>query len=97
MIDCRGRNGWFKLHEAVVFPFLNNTVPPEKGTVAIEILSKKQYRDMPPIYLQGPKDEITALLKKLLTEVEQCSTTSDPTIGTPEAGYHPGSLVDPRD
>ena len=22
---------------------------------------------------------------------------ADPTIGTPEAGYHPGKVVDPRD
>jgi hypothetical protein len=22
---------------------------------------------------------------------------ADPTIGTPEAGYHPGSVADPRD
>jgi hypothetical protein len=76
MIQCRGRNGWFNLHEAVVFPFLNNTLPPEKGTVAIEISSKKQYRDVSPIYLQGPKDEVEALLRRLLTEVEQCSTSS---------------------
>ena len=73
MIECRGRNGWFNLHDATVFPFLNNTLPPEKGTVAIEITSKKQYRDMPPIYLQGPKNEVEALLRRLLAEVELSS------------------------
>jgi len=73
MIECRGRNGWFNLHDVTVFPFLNNTLPPEKGTVAIEITSKKQYRDMPPIYLQGPKDEVEALLRRLLAEVELSS------------------------
>ena len=73
MIECRGRNGFFNLHDATVFPFLNNTLPPEKGTVAIEITSKKQYRDMPPIYLQGPKDEVEALLRRLLAEVELSS------------------------
>ena len=31
MIECRGRNGWFNLHDATVFPFLNNTLPPRKG------------------------------------------------------------------
>ena len=73
MIECRGRNGWFNLYDATVYPFLNNTLPPEKGTVAIEISSKKQYQDMPPIYLQGPKDEVEALLRRLLAEVEQSS------------------------
>jgi hypothetical protein len=70
MIECRGKNGWFNLAKATSFDFLNTTKPPEEGTVAIEISSKRPYKDMPPIYLQGPRNEMITLLQDLLNQVE---------------------------
>ncbi len=67
MIECRGRNGWFVLHEAkVVSMALINP-----GHVAVSMRSKRQYLDMPPIYFRGPRTEIIALLEKLLKEVKE--------------------------
>lgn len=62
MIECRGRNGWFNFHEANVSVYLD-------GTAAIRIMSKNPYRNMPPIYLAGPVNEIKGMLMGLLREL----------------------------
>ena len=62
MIDCRGRNGWFNMAEASVSVFRN-------GTAAIRVSSKSPYRDMPPIYLSGPLQEIKDLLEDLQAQL----------------------------
>lgn len=54
MIECRGRNGWFVLHEA--------SVRVSGGEARISISSKNPYRDVAPIYLAGPTSEIKRLL-----------------------------------
>jgi hypothetical protein len=63
MIECRGRNGWFNFHEACVSIY-------QDGTVAIRIMSKNPYRNMPPIYMAGPVQEIKCLLKGLLRDLQ---------------------------
>ncbi|MDD5643011.1 MAG: hypothetical protein PHX53_15280 [Syntrophales bacterium] len=62
MIECRGRNGWFMLHEATASVSSN-------AHASISLQSKKQYHDMPPIYFAGPRAEIEALLLDLLEKV----------------------------
>lgn len=62
MIDCRGRNGWFKLAEAKVTVF-------QDGTAAVSISSQQPYRDMPPIYLSGPIEEMQALVDDLQAQL----------------------------
>lgn len=62
MIECRGRNGWFNLSEASASVFHN-------GTAAIRISSKNPYRDMPPIYLSGPLQEVQDLLDDLQAQL----------------------------
>jgi hypothetical protein len=57
MIECRGRNGWFLLHEANVWV--------SDGEARISISSKNPYRDVAPIYLAGPTSEIKRLLADL--------------------------------
>ncbi len=54
MIDCRGRNKWFKLHEA--------SASFHGGEASVRMCSKKPYLDMPPIYFSGPVDEVLGLL-----------------------------------
>ena len=44
MIECRGRNGWFNLHEASAYKLY-------EGWVAVQMRSKSPYRDMPPYIL----------------------------------------------
>ncbi|MGB9578188.1 MAG: hypothetical protein ACPL3S_02835 [Halothiobacillaceae bacterium] len=58
MIECRGKNGWFNLAKADVTVF-------QDGTAAISISSQQPYRDMPPIYLSGPIEEMQALVDDL--------------------------------
>jgi hypothetical protein len=62
MIECRSRNGWFRLHEASASLY-------QDGRVAVRVLSKKGYQDMPPIYLEGLKEEILSLLDQLRKEL----------------------------
>jgi len=63
MIECRGRNSWFNLYEA-------STYKSYEGRVAVLMRSKSPYRDMPPIYFSGPREEVLALLNELKTQVE---------------------------
>lgn len=65
MIACRGKNGWFNLHQAEAYAY-----PKEDGTGYVSISSKQPYRDVAPIYLQGPKAEIVALLESLKAQIE---------------------------
>ena len=64
MIECRGRNGWFNLHEANAYKLYG-------GRVAVQMRSKSPYRDMPPIYFSGPREEVLALLNELKGQVEE--------------------------
>ena len=64
MIECRGRNGWFSLHEAIAYKI-------HDGQVAVQMQSKSPYRDMPPIYFAGPREEVLALLNELKAQVEE--------------------------
>jgi hypothetical protein len=57
MIECRGRNGWFVLHEA--------NIRVSDGEARISISSKNPYRDVAPIYLAGPTSEMKSLLADL--------------------------------
>ena len=61
MIECRGRNGWFKLTVAGVTVFRD-------GTAAIGLASKRS-SSMPPIYLSGPVEEMQALLDDLQAQL----------------------------
>lgn len=63
MIECRGRNGWFKLHRAHVDVY--ETM--DRAAVALE--SKGKWHDVPPIYFYGPKAEIEVLLQDLLEKL----------------------------
>lgn len=62
MIECRGKNGWFNLAKADATVF-------QDGTAAISISSQQPYRDMPPIYLTGPVEEMQALLEDLQAQL----------------------------
>jgi len=62
MIECRGRNGWFKLYEATAF-----VSGDEHASISLQ--SKQAYSDMPPIYFAGPRSEVEALLLDLLEKV----------------------------
>ncbi len=66
MIDCRGRNKWFKLHEA--------SASLHGGEASVRMSSKKPYMDMPPIYFSGPVDEVLSLLDNLKNQIlaERC-------------------------
>jgi hypothetical protein len=68
MIECRGRNGWFRLMKANVEHFHQNH---EKFAhrVAISLSSKNSFRNVAPIYFSGTKAEIEALLSDLLEKV----------------------------
>lgn len=65
MIACRGKNGWFNLHKVEAYAY-----PKEDGTGYVSISSKQPYRDVAPIYLQGPKSEIVALLGSIKAQIE---------------------------
>ena len=62
MIECRGRNGWFKYDNSGVFELSNRKV-------AITIQSKKIGKSS-PIYISGERDEIKELLKGWLSQIE---------------------------
>ena len=64
MIECRGRNKWFKLHKATGWA---GTMPGALAHVSLE--SKKPYGDMPPIYFAGPPLEMLALLDQVRREI----------------------------
>ena len=64
MIECRGRNGWFNLYEASVYKSY-------EGRVAVQMRSKSPYRDMPPIFFAGSREEVLALLNELKAQVEE--------------------------
>lgn len=66
MIACRGKNGWFNLGKASAYKLGEE--------MAVSIGSKKPWQDVSPIYLQGPKTEIMALLGSLkaMAEGEAC-------------------------
>jgi hypothetical protein len=61
MIECRGRNGWFVLHEA--------SVRVSGGEARISVSSKNPFRDVAPIYLAGPTSEIKRLLADLQAQI----------------------------
>lgn len=61
MIQCRGRNGWFNLHEAEGYMLGDQA--------AVRIVSKRPFMDMPPIYFSGPMDEVVALLDSLKSQI----------------------------
>jgi len=63
MIECRGRNGWFKLQRA------NVDVYETMDRAAVSLESKGRWHDVPPIYFYGPKAEVEALLLDLLQKV----------------------------
>jgi hypothetical protein len=63
MIECRGRNGWFKLHHASAVAYKTQDL------VSVALASKSNYRNVAPIYFQGPKAEVEALLLDLLEQV----------------------------
>jgi len=63
MIECRGRNGWFKLHLA------NVEVYKTQDLASVALASKSSYQNVAPIYFQGPKAEVEALLLDLLQKV----------------------------
>lgn len=62
MIDCRGRNRWFRLSEA--HGYVNG-----QGEAMVSMRSKRQFRDMPPIYFAGPIDEVLVLLDDLKAQI----------------------------
>jgi hypothetical protein len=61
MIECRGRNGWFRFHRYVV---LQNTT----DGVGISLFSRVP-SSFPPIYIEGPKEDLANLLRDVLREV----------------------------
>ena len=63
MIECRGRNGWFRLHRA------NVDVYETTDLASVSLESRGQWRNVPPIYFYGPKAEVEALLLDLLEKV----------------------------
>jgi hypothetical protein len=63
MIECRGRNGWFNLHHASVENYKTQDL------TSVALASKKGYRNLAPIYFQGPRAEVEALLRDLLEKV----------------------------
>jgi hypothetical protein len=63
MIECRGRNGWFRLHQA------SAVVYKTQDLASVALASKSNYRNVAPIYFQGPKAEVEALLLDLLEQV----------------------------
>lgn len=62
-IECRGRNGWFQLAHA-------SAAHSRSGKVCVSIGSTKPHTNVPPIFLEGPKEEMVGLLRRLLTEAE---------------------------
>jgi len=62
MIECRGRNGWFRYDSHQV---LNG-----QETTCVSIYSSRR-GEFPPIYLQGPKAEVLELLDQLRKEVKE--------------------------
>ena len=62
MIACRGKNGWFNLVKASAYKLGEE--------MAVSIGSKKPWHDVSPIYMQGPKSEIVALLGSLKAMAE---------------------------
>ncbi len=64
MIACRGKNGWFNLKRASIFSFA------QEDLIDVRLESKRAWRNVSPIFLQGPKDEIVNLLGSLKAQVE---------------------------
>jgi hypothetical protein len=63
MIECRGRNGWFRLHQASAVAYKTQDL------ASVALASRSTYRNVAPIYFQGPKAEVEALLLDLLEQV----------------------------
>jgi hypothetical protein len=63
MIECRGRNGWFRLHQASAEAYQTQDL------ASVALASRSTYRNVAPIYFQGPKAEVEALLLDLLEQV----------------------------
>jgi hypothetical protein len=66
MIECRGRNGWFILHQAKV----ERLDLVREGHVAVSMRSRAPYLNVAPIYFRGPRAEVLKLLEQLLKEVQ---------------------------
>jgi len=64
MIECKGRNGWFRFHAFRVLNLGN-------GSINLEILSTKEPRDIGPICFQGPKAEVLDLFAALQKHIAQ--------------------------
>ncbi len=63
MIECRGRNGWFNLKETQVYESGGGHI------AQVGLVSRQNFRNVPPIFFSGPKAEVEALLLDLLEKV----------------------------
>lgn len=64
MIECKGRNGWFRFG---AFRMMNLG----NGSINLEILSTREPRDIGPICFQGPKAEVLDLFAALQKHIAQ--------------------------
>ena len=62
MIECKGRNGYFKLAGDEVWKA-------GKNFLVVELKSKRPPRNLGPIVIQGTKEELTELFQGLLVAV----------------------------
>jgi hypothetical protein len=58
VIECKGRNGWFRFCGFRVLEL-------ENVLINLEILSTRKPRDLGPICFKGPKEEVLDLELKL--------------------------------
>lgn len=64
-IECRGRNGWFMLHEVL-------TIPSQQLTF-IDLYSKRRGEN-PPIAFMGPLADLKELFQKILENLNEGET-----------------------
>jgi hypothetical protein len=64
MIECRGRNGWFRFGAFRLLDLGN-------GSINLEILSSKAPWNVGPICFQGPKAEVLDLFAALQKHIAQ--------------------------
>jgi hypothetical protein len=68
-VSCRGRNGWFKYHQTLICGTAD-------ANVAVEIGSVRTRNSISPIVIEGPREQILAILREAIDAVQTVGCAS---------------------
>lgn len=71
MIECRGRNGWFKYAKHYVKDVSSPSLRERGHEVHVGVYSASPPRNAAPIMLCGPVDELLELFEGIVKELKE--------------------------